>query len=153
LDNFAYSEVIKAMAAEGGKWGYQELSEFLYKPTAYAKGTKMAFAGIKKPEERAALIAYLNTMSDSPLPAPEVKEAPAAEDATQPAADQAEESLKKAGDKPKQEVELPATSKVPAGTESNSDQPKKEFPEEENSTEKEQNKDADKQGETEKKGE
>lgn len=56
---FAYSDALKGL---GGSWDDQALSEFLTKPSKYAKGTKMAFAGIKKPEDRANLIAYLKTL-------------------------------------------------------------------------------------------
>lgn len=84
---FAYSD---AMKAKGGNWGYQELSEFLDAPNKYVAGTKMVFAGLKKPEERAHVLAYLRSLSDSPLalppaPAPKAEEAPAAEAATEEA--------------------------------------------------------------------
>ncbi len=73
---FAYSDAIKA---KGGVWDFQQLSEFLTSPQKSVPGTRMAYAGLKKPEERAALIEYINkTFSDSPLPAPEAaKAAPA----------------------------------------------------------------------------
>ncbi len=67
--DYAYSN---AMASFGGEWGYQELSEFLAKPKKYMKGTKMAYAGMKKPEDRAAMILYLRSLSDTPKPLPEV---------------------------------------------------------------------------------
>lgn len=57
--NYAYSP---AMAAKGGSWDVQAISDFLEKPKGYVPGTKMAFAGLKKPEDRAALIAYLKTL-------------------------------------------------------------------------------------------
>lgn len=73
---FNYSE---AMKAKGGNWDFQALSEFLTSPQKYVPGTRMAYAGLKKPEERAALIAYINhTFSDSPLPLPAPSAAPAA---------------------------------------------------------------------------
>ena len=56
--------------AKGGDWSYQDMSEFIANPKAYAKGTKMAFAGIKKPGDRADLLAYLRQQSDSPPPLP-----------------------------------------------------------------------------------
>ena len=65
--DFAYSDALKEM---GGKWGYQELSEFLTKPKKYLPGTRMAFAGIKKPQDRGNLLAYLRTLSGSPVPIP-----------------------------------------------------------------------------------
>lgn len=66
-EGFAYSD---AMKAHGGSWGFQELSDFLENPKKAAPGNKMAFAGLKKPQDRANLIAYINTLSDSPLPLP-----------------------------------------------------------------------------------
>lgn len=60
---FAYSE---GMKAKGGSWTYAELNHFLWKPKAYVKGTAMNFIGVKKPEDRAALIAYLRSISGSP---------------------------------------------------------------------------------------
>jgi len=79
-DGYAYSKALAAMAADGQKWDYQSLSEFFRKPKEYMPGTKMAYAGIKKPEKRADLIMYLRSLSDSPAevpaaPAP-VEEAP-----------------------------------------------------------------------------
>jgi len=67
-DGFSYSAVLVGMKAK--PWNYEELNAFLVNPKAYAPGTKMAFAGIKKPEERAALIAYLRSLSEAPKPLP-----------------------------------------------------------------------------------
>jgi cytochrome c len=67
-EDYAYSEVIKGMADK--EWTYGELDAFLAAPKAYAPGTRMTFVGIKKPEDRAALIAYLRSLSDSPKPLP-----------------------------------------------------------------------------------
>lgn len=64
---FAYS---KALAGKGGTWTYDSLNVFLTKPKAYVPGTKMAFAGLKKARDRAAVIAYLRSLSDSPAPLP-----------------------------------------------------------------------------------
>ena len=58
--DYAYSDAIKAM--NGKTWGAQELSEFLANPKKYIPGNKMSFAGIKKPQDRANLIAYLKTL-------------------------------------------------------------------------------------------
>ena len=66
-ENFSYSA---ALASVGGSWGYEELDAFVAKPKAYIPGTKMTFNGLKKPEDRADLIAYLRTLSDSPRPLP-----------------------------------------------------------------------------------
>lgn len=67
-EGFAYSEGLKAMAAD--KWTYENLNEFLKAPKAYVKGTKMAFGGIKNDAKRANLIAYLASLSDAPKPFP-----------------------------------------------------------------------------------
>ncbi len=67
-EGFKYSG---ALAGLGGAWGYDDLDAFLAKPKAFVPGTKMAFPGIKSAEDRADLIAYLRTLSEtlSPLPA------------------------------------------------------------------------------------
>ena len=65
---FSYS---RALAAKGGTWTYDNLNAFLVKPKAYVPGTKMAFAGLKKAKDRAAVIAYLRSLSDSPAPLPQ----------------------------------------------------------------------------------
>lgn len=56
---YAYSDALKN---HGGAWTDQNLSEFLTKPKKFAKGTKMVYAGIKKPQDRANLIAYIKTL-------------------------------------------------------------------------------------------
>lgn len=70
MPGFAYSSGLQAMAAKGDKWGYDQLNAFLTSPKAYVEGTKMSFAGLSKPEDRAAVIAYLRSKSDSPPPLP-----------------------------------------------------------------------------------
>jgi len=55
----------------GASWSYEELNKFLWKPKAYASGTKMNFIGIKKPEDRVAVIAYLRTLADVPAALPD----------------------------------------------------------------------------------
>ena len=70
VDGFGYSGALKSYA-EGKTWTYAELNGFLYKPKAHVKGTSMGFAGIKKTEDRAAMIAYLRSLSASPAPLPE----------------------------------------------------------------------------------
>lgn len=73
---YSYS---KAMAETSGKnWDFQSLSEFLTKPAAYLPGTKMAYAGMKKPEDRAAVLVYLNSLGSN-LPLPKVEAAAPAE--------------------------------------------------------------------------
>jgi cytochrome c len=65
--DFSYSS---ALIDKGGNWSYSDLDEFLKKPSTYIKGTKMSFAGIKKPADRADLIAYLRTLGTEDVPLP-----------------------------------------------------------------------------------
>ena len=71
LSDFGYSTAIKDFS-EGGKqvWDFEHLNHFLAAPKKYIKGTAMGFAGDKKDAERADIMAYLNSKSDSPLPLP-----------------------------------------------------------------------------------
>lgn len=75
---FAYSP---AVAGHGGRWTWEELDAYLTSPTRAIPGTKMAFAGIRNPRDRANLLAYLSTVSPGapPFPAPEPQAPPAAE--------------------------------------------------------------------------
>ena len=59
-----------AMKAKGGTWTFDELNKFLASPKGDIPGTAMGFAGLPKDSERADVIAYLNTLSDSPTPLP-----------------------------------------------------------------------------------
>ena len=102
-DSHAGFEYSGALMSQGGDtWTMAELNKFLWKPKAYASGTKMNYIGIKKPEDRAALIAYLRSLNDHALPSQaeidaELKElspapveaAPAAPPAETPAAEPA----------------------------------------------------------------
>ncbi len=64
---FAFSDALKS---KGVKWGFDELDQWLKKPSAYVPGTKMSFAGLSNGQDRANLIAYLNSQgSNLPLPA------------------------------------------------------------------------------------
>jgi len=88
-EDFKYSAAMVEFA-EGGSvaWDYEHLSGFLAAPKKYIKGTAMGFAGVKKIDERADLIAYLRTLGDSPAPLPaatEVTAEPADEAAEAPA--------------------------------------------------------------------
>ena len=67
LENYKYS---KALIAFGKDWTFQEMNNFLIKPTSYIKGTKMAFAGLKKEKDRASVILFMNQNSDNPFPLP-----------------------------------------------------------------------------------
>ena len=67
LEDYKYS---KALMAFGKDWNFQEMNGFLIKPASYIKGTKMAFAGLKKEKDRASVILYMNANADSPLQLP-----------------------------------------------------------------------------------
>ncbi|MGL4371764.1 MAG: c-type cytochrome [Alphaproteobacteria bacterium] len=70
IEAFSYSAALKG---KEGVWDYEALNLFLQKPRAYVAGTKMAFAGLEKLQDRADLIAYLRTLSDQPAPLPPSK--------------------------------------------------------------------------------
>ncbi|MEJ6781845.1 c-type cytochrome [Aminobacter sp. Piv2-1] len=85
-EGFAYSGGMKEFSQGSSVvWDFEHLNNFLTSPKAYVKGTAMGFAGVKKDDERANLIAYLNSQSDSPAPLPEAGAAPAATPAAAPA--------------------------------------------------------------------
>ena len=67
LDDYKYS---KALSEYEKNWSFEELNGFLLKPKDWIKGTKMAYAGLRKEKDRASVILYLNKYSDSPLPLP-----------------------------------------------------------------------------------
>lgn len=83
-EGFSYSAGMKTFAEGGKTWDFEHLNHFLLAPKKYVAGTAMGFAGLKKDDERANLIAYLRTLSDNPAPLP----SPSAEgaEATPPAA-------------------------------------------------------------------
>ena len=65
VPDYKYS---KAMAAHSKNWSFEEMNGFLIKPKDWIKGTKMSFAGLKKANERAAVILFMNENSNNPLP-------------------------------------------------------------------------------------
>jgi len=67
IADYKYS---KALIEHGKAWSFEELNGYLLKPAKWIKGTKMAFAGLRKEKDRASVIKYLNQNSDSPLPLP-----------------------------------------------------------------------------------
>ena len=67
IESYKYSS---AMAAYDKEWTFEEMNGYLRKPQAHIKGTKMAFAGLRKDKDRASVILYLNQNSDNPLPLP-----------------------------------------------------------------------------------
>ena len=67
VNDYKYS---KALSEYGKEWTFEELNGYLIKPAKWIKGTKMAFAGLRKEKDRASVILYLNQNSDNPLPLP-----------------------------------------------------------------------------------
>ena len=67
INDYKYS---KALSSYGKEWTFEELNGYLIKPAKWIKGTKMAFAGLRKEKDRASVIKYLNQNSDSPLSLP-----------------------------------------------------------------------------------
>ncbi|NJC05235.1 cytochrome c [Sphingomonas kaistensis] len=67
VPGFAYSDALKGVP---GVWDWKSMNEWLTNPKKYAPGTKMTFAGLSNPEDRANVMAFLNSKSDAPLPLP-----------------------------------------------------------------------------------
>ena len=67
VSDYKYS---KALSGYEKEWSFEELNGYLIKPAKWIKGTKMAFAGLRKEKDRASVILYLNENSDKPLPLP-----------------------------------------------------------------------------------
>ena len=67
VSDYKYS---KALTEYGKNWTFEELNGYLIRPAKWIKGTKMAFAGLKKEKDRASVILYLNQNSDNPIPLP-----------------------------------------------------------------------------------
>ena len=87
IDGYRYSD---AMKGYGGEWSFERLDAYLEDPRKAVKGTKMAFSGIKNADERANLIAYLNTQSDNPV---EIAQASSAQDDQSGASQNSEEDF------------------------------------------------------------
>ena len=105
-----------ALSGVGGTWTWDTMSAWLASPKKFAPGTKMTFAGISKPEDRANVIAFLNSRSDSPLPLPAAPAEAAATPATADKADAAKPGTGQA-DGPQLAEDEPAGAKKPGGGE------------------------------------
>jgi cytochrome c len=68
---FNYSD---AMKMRGGEWSIEDLNKFLTKPQDFVPGTKMTFGGLPRGNQRADLLAYLNSLADNPKPLPVAKQ-------------------------------------------------------------------------------
>ena len=81
---FAYSDALKGV---GGNWGWDNMSAWLANPKKFVAGNKMTFAGLSNPEDRANVIAFLNSRSSAPLPVPAAPAAAAPAEGAAPTAD------------------------------------------------------------------
>jgi len=130
MDGFAYSDAMKALHDK--PWTYSELNGFLWNPKKHLPGTKMVYAGLKKPEDRAALIAWLRTLSDTPAPLPTQAEIDAeiaalAPPAAEPAAAEAtEEAAKEAAETPASDAAPTPEAPAPEVKEADAEAPAKD---------------------------
>ncbi|WP_346893601.1 cytochrome c family protein [uncultured Roseibium sp.] len=69
-EGFSYSAAMTAYGAEHDEWTFEALDHFLTKPKDYINGTAMGFAGLRKPDDRANLIAYMREQASNPVPLP-----------------------------------------------------------------------------------
>jgi cytochrome c len=69
--DFTYSDANKVLGDKGTKWTYEEIFDFIKNPREHMPGTKMTFAGMPSAQDRAAVLAYLRTLSDNPEPLPQ----------------------------------------------------------------------------------
>ena len=74
IEGFNYSGAMQERHDAGDVWSYESLNHFLYRPRDYMPGTSMNYAGLRNVEDRAALIAWLRTLSDTPVPLPTEEE-------------------------------------------------------------------------------
>ena len=92
---FSYSGALKPVV--GDEWDYIELNQFLWKPKSLASGTKMNFIGLKKPSDRAAVIAYLRTKETTEPALPSAAEIAAEEQKFAPPVEETEVSPEEEG--------------------------------------------------------
>lgn len=107
-----------ALSGVGGNWNWDNLAAWLHSPKKFAPGTKMTFAGLSNPQDRANVIAFLNAHSDSPQPLP----AAPAEAAGAPAADQKADASKPGtgpNNGPQKAEDEPQTNQVRGGEAAN----------------------------------
>ncbi len=112
----SYSDSMMAHAKDSPNWTYDQLYMFLAAPGKWVKGTKMTFAGIKKPEERINLIAYLRSQGSTayPIPAPDPSRAPGAAAGAAPASGAAAPAAAPAGAAAKPAATPAAATATPA---------------------------------------
>ncbi len=107
---YAFSAVL---SGKGGKWDFANMDEWLANPKKFAPGTKMTFAGLGDPKERADVIVYLNSQGSN-LPLPKADAAPAADAAAAPAAAPGDKAAAPAaGAAPADKAVVPAAAETP----------------------------------------
>jgi cytochrome c len=111
---FAFSP---ALSGVGGTWNWDSMGAWLHSPKKFAPGTKMTFAGLSNPQDRANVIAFLNSKSDSPLPLPAAPAEAAAAPASGDKPANAEQAGTGQGDGPQKAEDEPADAKKPGGGE------------------------------------
>ena len=84
---FPYSDALKGV---GGNWDWEKMSAWLANPKKFAPGTKMTFAGLGNPQDRADVMAFLNSRDNAPLPVPAAPAEAAADAAPESGAQTAE---------------------------------------------------------------
>jgi cytochrome c len=121
-DDYAYSDALQAMSDD--TWTFEALDDFLRNPRGFAPGTKMAYGGMQRDEQRADLLVYLRSLSEDPEPLPEpateeaAAEAPAGEEemaAEAPAGETAEETAGEPGEETAAEGEAQGLEAIVAG--------------------------------------
>jgi cytochrome c len=78
---FAFSDALKS---KGGTWDWETMSQWLANPKKFAPGTKMTFAGLGNPQDRADVMLFLNSRDSSPMPVPAAPAEAASEDPAKP---------------------------------------------------------------------
>ena len=101
-----------ALASKGGNWDWKNMSDWLANPRGFAPGTKMTFAGLGNPQDRANVIAFLNSKSDAPKPMPAAAAPPSAPGAGAPASNQASKPGTGPGDGPQKAEDEPVLNAV-----------------------------------------
>ena len=105
VEGFNYTPALKA---HEGDWTYEKLDSWLKNPQAFAPGTAMAFPGVADDKKRAAIVAFLRTNAETPVPLPEAAAAtPAAAPAAEPAAPPAETPAPPSAETPAPSAETP----------------------------------------------
>ena len=111
---FAFTDALKG---KGGTWDWDTMSAWLASPKKFAPGTKMTFAGLSNPQDRANVMAFLNSRDASPLPVPAAPAEAAAAPATGDKPANEEQAGTGQGDGPQKAEDEPATAKKPGGGE------------------------------------